>query len=621
MKNPILLLAIIIIFSEAVFANLIINEIMYNPSTDIGDDSDLEWIELYNNGTNLSLELWHLEAGTKTTHFNLTLENNTYLVIARELVDGDDSDNMSFSDYYNITNSTNITAIQGNISLNNQNGEILLYYNGTLNLSVQYDSSIGADGNGFSLEFWNNSWNESIVYGGTPGKENSIINLTGANESSNETNSSEENETNECNASIKILTEQSVYESGEKVEIMYEVNNEPEEFVVEYWVEDLFGNIVKDKRETTNANKKSWTPSIAEQEKSFLIKTNLTEASCNDTEKSDNYDEKLIAVKGEQQKLDDKSSIEIEELSKNSAKFGDIIKAKLLIYKGDTNKKSIKAYVENDDERISEITSFSLHNKFTEYELEIPLIIKPNCDQKLERGDYELVVEGLGEIEYEEINVNGFKFNCLKKDEEETLFEQPQRSGVDYIMQNNISNIIINKSFYAQLKIVNNDAKHNFTVWSYVYKGSKVYSDGNQTDNSVGFGLDKGSSMIVRLYNKVSDAPPGDYKYKIKIKNDGQKTNHEITIPVVILPVKKLEKTDKKNQSTFSASSKTSLYELKEEIEKEEDLKEVTGTAVLNNKPIIVYESSSFKSKKLIYYLLLTITGIICVALIWRRLK
>ncbi|MCD6455560.1 MAG: hypothetical protein J7K81_02055 [Methanophagales archaeon] len=28
-----------------------INEIMYNPSTDQGDDSDMEWIELYNNDT------------------------------------------------------------------------------------------------------------------------------------------------------------------------------------------------------------------------------------------------------------------------------------------------------------------------------------------------------------------------------------------------------------------------------------------------------------------------------------------------------------------------------------------------------------------------------------------
>lgn len=28
-----------------------INEIMYHPSTDQGDDSDMEWIELYNNDT------------------------------------------------------------------------------------------------------------------------------------------------------------------------------------------------------------------------------------------------------------------------------------------------------------------------------------------------------------------------------------------------------------------------------------------------------------------------------------------------------------------------------------------------------------------------------------------
>ncbi len=63
-------------------ANVIINEIMYNPA---GDD-DFEWIELYNSDSNsVSLDGWEFTDGIK---FSFGLEHeilgNGYLVLARD---------------------------------------------------------------------------------------------------------------------------------------------------------------------------------------------------------------------------------------------------------------------------------------------------------------------------------------------------------------------------------------------------------------------------------------------------------------------------------------------------------------------------------------------------------
>ena len=45
---------------QIVYGNVIINEVMYNPSTGMGGtDADLEWVELYNNDSNtINLTDW-----------------------------------------------------------------------------------------------------------------------------------------------------------------------------------------------------------------------------------------------------------------------------------------------------------------------------------------------------------------------------------------------------------------------------------------------------------------------------------------------------------------------------------------------------------------------------------
>jgi len=128
-------------------ANVAINEIMYNPV------SGNEWIELFNSGD--------------------TTVNLTGWVIKDEL-------NQTFGDLTNVEIPPGkCVVINGTGTvLNNDNDEVHLFDNTMTEVdNATYDSSMGADGNGKSLEYNSvtDTWEESLVDGGTPGARNSVL--------------------------------------------------------------------------------------------------------------------------------------------------------------------------------------------------------------------------------------------------------------------------------------------------------------------------------------------------------------------------------------------------------------------------------------------------------------
>jgi len=148
---------------------------MYNPSSDQADDHDAEWIELYNNGTStIDLTNWKID---NKNFDDVNISAGEYLIIARELIDGNDADNASFESYWGnndgIWNSSdgNYTAIDGPLSLGNSEDTINLS-NDSYSAISSYNKNLGADGNGYTLEWINGKWMQSSEYGGTPGREN-----------------------------------------------------------------------------------------------------------------------------------------------------------------------------------------------------------------------------------------------------------------------------------------------------------------------------------------------------------------------------------------------------------------------------------------------------------------
>jgi hypothetical protein len=67
-----------------------------------------------------------------------------------------------------------------------------------------------------------------------------------------------------------------------------------EGYIIDYWIEDLSGNIVKNKISTSNQDEKSFTPKIEEEDKILIIKNVLKNVSCN---VSNNSGERIILIK------------------------------------------------------------------------------------------------------------------------------------------------------------------------------------------------------------------------------------------------------------------------------------------------------------------------------------
>lgn len=168
-RRLLLLIAAFCIACQMAAAQLLLTEVMYNPNQ--CDDSDGEWVEVYNNAEEaVDLTTWKLN----NKELAGTLGPRQYLVIAKELVDGTDADNDSFEKYWGNNDGAwdeadGFNAIQASISLANSAGIVNLT-NGNESDVFSYTSSIGANGNGKSLErTLELGWEESATEGGTPG--------------------------------------------------------------------------------------------------------------------------------------------------------------------------------------------------------------------------------------------------------------------------------------------------------------------------------------------------------------------------------------------------------------------------------------------------------------------
>ena len=98
-----------------VCADVLINEIMYNPSSEQADDTDLEWVELYNNGVEtVDLSDWKIKG---KDFEDVSIAPDEYVVLAIEKIDGGDADSDSFEAYYGNNDSVwNLTDSNYNVS-------------------------------------------------------------------------------------------------------------------------------------------------------------------------------------------------------------------------------------------------------------------------------------------------------------------------------------------------------------------------------------------------------------------------------------------------------------------------------------------------------------------------
>lgn len=587
-----------LLFSTQVYANLIINEVMYNPSTGQGSDSDMEWIELFNNGTEIiNLSNYALDGNSLSGMLN----TNEYIVIARN--------NESFSLFY----LPNYTVLDLQLSLVNGEDNIVLT-NGSYIEELDYSSSWGANGNGYSLERvdFSDSWKESLVINGTPGYSNSNVFL---------------------NVSVIGLLEITEF-------IPDPQGSDSANIPDGEWVElynsgsidlDLLGFILKDKNDDKELIITSTsvinTTIIKPNEYKVIYRNENGRFTLNNNEfeKVRLYDQKLdlidevsystskeavswsklndawtlsIPSPGEEniEESVDESYIKIESImdlgSDKKAKFGQNIRVDVEIYKGDTTKNNVKFYIENSaKERLSKITDINVYNKFLTYDLTIPLQINPNCKNEFNETDYTIKAEGLNTTASTALKIEGItKALC-----EKIKVSLKETEEVSYEILEYPEEIIFGNKSVIKLKVTNKDTdEKNIEAWSYIYKGNKAIS-GDRESNKKLIKIPAESSVISDLTNEIVEEASGDYKLKIRIKEEERKTPEEFTLDVTI--------------KTLAAT-----LEKEDVINTENNIKKAENTITGNT----IYQDSNIKTKRSAVFFF---TGTLVVFLLFLAIK
>ena len=430
-----------------------ITEIMFNPD---GSDSGREWIEIYNNNSQ-EINLSGMVFYESETNHKIESINAKYILYPKQYAIIVDKLQLFLEDYpwleQSNTTEFNTTIFDSSFSLLNTGEYIALKINNTEITGINYslllqNTSINE---GFSLCFKNLTWGKSNCSGGSPGladclnlstnlSNNTTNNQT--DENITEENSSPDNTTNFdnvtnnniCDIALNIETEKAILENKEKIKYKHRLSNLADtkkyNYTIEYWIEDIFNASIKEKRNTTNVNKKQWTPSIKAKLSVAFLKA-VVHPGCNDTNLSNNYAEMMLII------------------------------------------------------------------KHPEYEEEVE-----ECDCKEESSSTE----------------------------KSSTPAKQSKPDIEYSLHALPKSITQNSTLSFNATIINNDDKeHEIMLYSYAYSGNKCISgDGNRTLNTIRFMIKPENSRTIELNNTINDPKPGEYKIKLVVNKDRQKTSKQL---------------------------------------------------------------------------------------------
>lgn len=314
------------IMSSSVYA-LKITEIMFNPQ---GSDTGMEWVEISFNETDGCLNLSGYKFNEGGMNHNINAYRNkgycSYAIIS------DDADKF-LSTYTYLNDSSNamldeVSIYKSSFSLSNSGENISITKSGETIDEVDYADILKVVNatEGYSIEYYPETmlWKISGMASGNPGNifleypvteynitdNNTIIgnnsddNVTGDDSNNNTDNSPDNNtidenesandiintSTNNCNISLKIniRNESQFYEDDAQIRFNSKIEmncttqvagswikSSDLDYIIEYWIEDLQGNIIKSRTSTNNQDDKSFTPKISEKDSIFIIRSEL----------------------------------------------------------------------------------------------------------------------------------------------------------------------------------------------------------------------------------------------------------------------------------------------------------------------------------------------------------
>ena len=378
--------------SQAIF----VSEFMPDPEDDCSDCS--EWLEIFISEP-VEAESLLLETGKYQTIINSSLSAGEYLLITRNV-----------SVFSGMWNTDGVKLMESkSLRLTNTGSNITLYKDSIAIQSITYSGSVTNESYGICAD-------ELVRHNTpTPGRENDC-----AGEPSNQTN---DTGADSCDVSVAIESEQ-FFSSGEKQNYFLVLKDEScveKDVVIEYWIEDLFGENIKAKYNTTTVMEcyksisREWTPPETKGTEAYRIMTQLYVFGCNDTDVFNNHADKIVVVGGEPAaKASSIKILKIDSGSDNKAKFGDMVDIVVNVYKGNTTKSSVDVWIENSAGTKIAKANLNVYEKFSNQTVTVPLQINPNCDGNYANGSYVVRTEGLDAQDYGELKIEGQSTSLCK---------------------------------------------------------------------------------------------------------------------------------------------------------------------------------------------------------------
>ncbi|HLC67156.1 MAG TPA: hypothetical protein VJK52_05955 [Candidatus Nanoarchaeia archaeon] len=495
---------ILLLLADAAMA-MQITEIMYNP---VGDDNGKEYAELFDENLSDLSGFFIMDSATNDTLTQLRIGNSSYAFLLEE-----DANLADFNLSPDVAVYTTGPAI-GN-GLGNSGDSLSLYDpHGNFQVRASYDGSL-ANGNGRSLVFVDQQWGESAENSGSPGRANMMFS----------------NPETICIANFSLTTDKDLYNDGEKVLISFVVA-EDVPFAMQYWVEDLHGNIMRAKRNTTNANAKTFIAHSDEADQVLLIKA--VYSACNNTIIQD----RQIVVRGSG--IPENSSLKILDAPERAI-FGSTIPIELEIFRSNTRKTAVEISIEHEGIRVGKPVKISSPTTLGLVLIPLEFEIYSNCDGKYPEGTYSIVAVGLDTSTSVPIILQ--TENC-----EPEVLPVPKQLPLALTLTDCPGSAQAGEAYPCIITLENpNRIESEVEVWSYLYRGSEAITEREEnrqsvhvppmasTEISLEHVLDNvregNATLKVRLLEKGKKTPR-DFRQTVSIINDAQETSPPIAVPV-----------------------------------------------------------------------------------------
>ncbi|MBT4824857.1 hypothetical protein HN695_01245 [Candidatus Woesearchaeota archaeon] len=232
-----------------------------------------------------------------------------------------------------------------------------------------------------------------------------------------------------CDTNLDLNLEDKYFYHEEKLSLKFKTNSSWP-LILEYWIEDLFGNTIREKSNSTTMNRQLTLKTQGGIE-IFKIYGKL-HAGCNDTNLTNNNVLKEIIILKNSTELETnnylESIISIEQVyNEKKLKFGKKVKVKTKILRKNTSKSTIQAYVVNKDEKkVSEITKLGIYSKNVIQEISFYINLKEDCKST---RSYTLILEGLGIIKKQKIRITCEERKNEKKEEKNNKITKKQKGN------------------------------------------------------------------------------------------------------------------------------------------------------------------------------------------------